>query len=216
MDLKFLHRKYLETMIDSLKEYLVRISKNLIILREREAKFGGNAPIELINQINDHEKAESLIQQTIKGELSEKVLKEALKPLLLEPINQNFVDFHKIAQYQDKQKQRETLQYVLGDIASEIQDMLAFTDSCESKETLREKIRDLHKRLEVILPLFQNNVKIRKALMRLGQLIGIMEWIKQRQKTHDTDRAFKIFSDAIQALEEELINLEMVLSQQPE
>ena len=40
-----------------LKSCLVKLNKNLYILREREAKYAGNAPLELLNQIDDHKQA---------------------------------------------------------------------------------------------------------------------------------------------------------------
>jgi WD40 repeat protein len=36
--------------MDDLKSNLITLNKNLNILREREAKYGGNAPLELVNQ----------------------------------------------------------------------------------------------------------------------------------------------------------------------
>jgi hypothetical protein len=35
--------------------FLLKLQQNLIILREREAKYGNNAPLELLNQIGDHQ-----------------------------------------------------------------------------------------------------------------------------------------------------------------
>jgi len=62
---------------------LLKLKKNLNILQERKAKYGGNAPLDLINQIEDHEQAIALTQQVITDELSEDEWREALKPLLL-------------------------------------------------------------------------------------------------------------------------------------
>lgn len=42
----------LETEIDP-KAFLTKLRNNLNILQEREAKYGGNAPLELLNQIGD-------------------------------------------------------------------------------------------------------------------------------------------------------------------
>ena len=33
---------------------LLKLNQNLNILKEREAKFAGSAPLELLNQIDDH------------------------------------------------------------------------------------------------------------------------------------------------------------------
>ncbi len=68
---------------DELKERLLNLHKNLNILQEREAKYGGNAPLELLNQLDDHQTAIELVQQTLAGELSSQELDEALAPLNL-------------------------------------------------------------------------------------------------------------------------------------
>jgi len=62
---------------------LAELSKNLSILQEREAKYGGTAPLDLLNQIEDHRQAIDLTRQTITGELTGAEWREALKPLLL-------------------------------------------------------------------------------------------------------------------------------------
>lgn len=69
-----------------LKELLLRTHENLNILREREAKYSGNAPPELLNQIRDHQTAVKLIKQADSTELTEaelKKLKKELRPLLI-------------------------------------------------------------------------------------------------------------------------------------
>jgi hypothetical protein len=53
------------------KAVLTKLHQNLNILREREARYGGNAPLELVNQIDDHEKAIALTEQAVVGELSQ-------------------------------------------------------------------------------------------------------------------------------------------------
>ena len=63
--------------------FLTKLHQNLKILREREAKYGGNAPLDLLNQIEDHQKAITLTEQAIAGELSEAEWHEALAPLNL-------------------------------------------------------------------------------------------------------------------------------------
>ena len=67
-----------------LKTFLAKLHKNLNTLREREAKHGGNAPLELLNQITDHEQAIALTEQAIEDEISEAEWREALEPLLVE------------------------------------------------------------------------------------------------------------------------------------
>lgn len=65
------------------KAYLIRLTTNLNTLREREARHGSNAPVELLNQIEDHQTAIALTEQVIRGELAEAEWREALKPLLV-------------------------------------------------------------------------------------------------------------------------------------
>lgn len=70
----------------TLRQLLQRTRQNLLILQEREAKFGGNAPLELLNQIRDHQTAVELIEDALNTELTEtglQQLKEALRPLLV-------------------------------------------------------------------------------------------------------------------------------------
>ncbi len=62
---------------------LTTLNKNLNTLREREAKYGGNAPLELLNQIDDHLNAIELIQQAIAGQLTEAELTAELASLNL-------------------------------------------------------------------------------------------------------------------------------------
>jgi formylglycine-generating enzyme required for sulfatase activity len=66
-----------------LKQLLQKTHHNLQTLREREAKYGGNAPLELLNQIDDHVKAIELTEQAIAGELSEPEWREKMQPLLV-------------------------------------------------------------------------------------------------------------------------------------
>lgn len=70
----------------TLKALLRRTHENLLILQEREAKHGGNAPLELFNQIRDHRAAIDLLEQAVSTELTEtdlKQLKEELRQLLI-------------------------------------------------------------------------------------------------------------------------------------
>ena len=69
--------------MNKLKSRLLTLNKNLNLLREREAKYGGSAPLELVNQIADHETALELVQQAIAGQLTKKELDEQLAPLNL-------------------------------------------------------------------------------------------------------------------------------------
>lgn len=71
-----------ETSAD-LKEQLVTLHKNLNNLREREARYGGNAPLELVNQIDDHLTAIELVNETLAGRLAPDELSEELDRLNL-------------------------------------------------------------------------------------------------------------------------------------
>ena len=73
------------------KDGLNELYRDLNILKEREAKYAGDAPIELLHQIEDHEQAISLTQQAITGELSEAEWREALKTLVHLGINKTRV-----------------------------------------------------------------------------------------------------------------------------
>lgn len=70
------------------KQFLIKLHDNLTILQEREAKYGGNAPLDLVNQVADHRQAIALTQQVIAGDLAETEWQAALQPLLL-PFYQN-------------------------------------------------------------------------------------------------------------------------------
>lgn len=87
------------------KATLIQLNKNLNILQEREAKYGGNAPLELLNQIDDHEKAINLTQQVIRGELTKSEWAEALSTLLLAVNNGQVVNL-------------EVDNYVAGDVVA--------------------------------------------------------------------------------------------------
>lgn len=63
--------------------FLHQLKKNLYILQERAAKYAGEAPLALLNQIEDHELAISLTQQHLAGELTEADWQERLRPLLI-------------------------------------------------------------------------------------------------------------------------------------
>ncbi|MCG3210961.1 MAG: hypothetical protein FOGNACKC_04597 [Anaerolineae bacterium] len=65
------------------KQTLSRLTENLQILREREAKYAGNAPIDLLNQIEDHHRAIKLTEQARVGQLPEFDWRDQLRPLLV-------------------------------------------------------------------------------------------------------------------------------------
>lgn len=66
----------LQTLLQSLQH-------NLNILREREAKFGIHTPLDLVNQIEDHQTAIRLVNAAIKGEITSETLEAELAPLNL-------------------------------------------------------------------------------------------------------------------------------------
>ncbi len=61
-----------------------RLQQNLDLLRQREAKYGGNAPVDLINQITDHQQAVALTRRRLVGGLSEAAWQAEMKPLLVD------------------------------------------------------------------------------------------------------------------------------------
>lgn len=65
-----------------LNKLLLKLHKDLNLLREREARYAGNAPPELINQITDYNEAINLVKMTQTGDLSEEDLNERLAGLI--------------------------------------------------------------------------------------------------------------------------------------
>ncbi len=57
---------------------LLKLNTNLQTFREREAKYAGNIPLDLLNQIADHEQAIAFTKQAITGEITEAEWQEAL------------------------------------------------------------------------------------------------------------------------------------------
>ena len=51
------------------KNVLLKLSKNLNTLQKREAKHGGNAPLDLLKQIENRQTAVALTRPAITGEL---------------------------------------------------------------------------------------------------------------------------------------------------
>lgn len=70
-------------MTTDFKAFLSKLHQNLNTLREREAKYNGNAPLELLNQMEDHQQAITLTEQASAGNLSETEWEESLRPLLV-------------------------------------------------------------------------------------------------------------------------------------
>jgi WD40 repeat protein len=86
--------------MDDLKSQLRTLNKNLNTLREREAKYAGNAPLDLLNQIDDYEQAIELVKQAIDGQITRAELDTELAPLLISTgsIMRGAVDMGKGAQ----------------------------------------------------------------------------------------------------------------------
>ena len=66
-----------------LKAFLSKLNKDLNTLREREAKYGGNAPLDLINQIEDYKQAVSLTERAIAESIAEANWQTGIRPLAL-------------------------------------------------------------------------------------------------------------------------------------
>ncbi|HEX9921436.1 MAG TPA: hypothetical protein VGD99_02125 [Anaerolineae bacterium] len=66
------------------KSILQRLQTSLNILQEREAKYGLDAPVALIHEIEDHQTAITLTEDLVNGHLSETDWREQLRPLLVE------------------------------------------------------------------------------------------------------------------------------------
>jgi uncharacterized protein YjbI with pentapeptide repeats len=64
-----------------LKESLLKFNKSLNVLKERQAKWAGNEPPELIHLIEDYERAIELTEEAIAGEITKADWEEALGPL---------------------------------------------------------------------------------------------------------------------------------------
>ena len=69
--------------MDDLKAQLAKLNRNLNTLREREAKYAGNAPLELLNQIDDHLQAITLVEQAVNGDITREELDTELAPLII-------------------------------------------------------------------------------------------------------------------------------------
>ena len=65
------------------KTFLSKLHQNLNLLREREAKHAGNAPLDLLNHINDHQQAIALTEQVIANEIGEAEWLTELQSLLI-------------------------------------------------------------------------------------------------------------------------------------
>lgn len=66
-----------------LKRLLIKLHENLNVLRQREANFGGSAPLDLLNLIKNHQEAIVLVESRLHNEISAEELEEGLAPLNL-------------------------------------------------------------------------------------------------------------------------------------
>ncbi len=70
----------------TLRQLFIHTHENSLTLQQREAKFGGDAPLRLLNQIRDHEAALHLLKPALNTELTAmqlNAIKEQLRPLLI-------------------------------------------------------------------------------------------------------------------------------------
>ncbi|GAB4422527.1 MAG: hypothetical protein Kow0031_00360 [Anaerolineae bacterium] len=65
------------------KQLLSEFVSNLNTLREQEARYGGQAPVALLNRIEDFQQAIDLTEQVLTDRISEEQWQEGLKPLTL-------------------------------------------------------------------------------------------------------------------------------------
>lgn len=65
------------------KLILTKLHKNLNVLLEREAKYAGNAPLDVLNQISDHRRAIDLTKRVIKEDIAESQWQEEILKLFL-------------------------------------------------------------------------------------------------------------------------------------
>ena len=77
-------------MVDH-KNFLRQLHKNLNILEERKAKYANDAPLALLNQIEDHYTAIALTEQRLAEKLNETEWQAALQPLLLTEQSGNII-----------------------------------------------------------------------------------------------------------------------------
>jgi hypothetical protein len=63
--------------------FLTLLHQNLRVLRAREARHAGDAPLDLLNQIADHERAIDLTEAALSGEADEAAWRAGLTPLLV-------------------------------------------------------------------------------------------------------------------------------------
>ena len=68
---------------DKLLQFLAGLQHQLKLLKEREAKAGNNAPLELRSQIDNHEQAITLVEAGLAGEIAAEELAQQLESLEL-------------------------------------------------------------------------------------------------------------------------------------
>ncbi len=69
---------------DNLRPLLQKLRNNLNILQEREAKYAGEAPLSLLNQIEDHNTAIGLVKEAMIMDITLEELEKGLKSLILD------------------------------------------------------------------------------------------------------------------------------------
>jgi hypothetical protein len=116
--------------------------------------------------------------------------------------------FRKEEKYRDDQKKRDTLRDLLGDVVPDMRTILSIGASQSHNESLLERARELHKRVEVARPLFYGDKEVAEALTGLGNITGTAATPSYTPTAPD----FDLFETKVQVLKEELATLEKSLS----
>jgi hypothetical protein len=117
--------------------------------------------------------------------------------------------FRKEEKYRDDEKKRDALRDLLGDVVPDMLAILSTADRRSDKESLLERAGELHKRVEVVRPLFLGNEKVYRALTTIGNIVGTAAAPDYIPTSH----AFDAFSRDVRVLKDELIALEKSLSE---
>jgi hypothetical protein len=76
---------------DSVRRALRYLWRNYLYLQEREAKFGGNLPMQLIHHIDDHQVAIELAEEVLNGRLSHEEFFTYFWQMDLFPLNNSII-----------------------------------------------------------------------------------------------------------------------------
>ncbi len=185
----------MEPMTDP-QTFLQQTYHNLNILKEREAKYAGNAPLDLLNQIEDHEKAIFLTRQRLDSLISEDDWHKALKPLVLavEPRSD------------EASGDEATGGPTIGDVSGEIHDAnIAGRDITQTTYTITDSSDD-----DVIV-IIQGDVNVGDQFSRSGDFREVLFNIKSTLRR--ASQSVKVIPGADEGLKGELQRLLKQLSQ---